>query len=90
MWRRLEVRGKEYALVPTSRFIHAPEYELYWGSPCHMCPYFTYNTDTRWSNCIYMKEAQTHDAPCNGSLREDQRSAVFVPIELAVRLRLEE
>ena len=90
MWRRIEVRGKVYALVPTSLFIHTPEYEIEWGSPCHLCPYFTYNKDTHWSNCAFMRDAQTSDAPCRHSLREYKRSAVFVPLDKAVLLRLEE
>ena len=90
MWRRIEVRGKVYALVPTSLFILTPEYELEWGSPCHLCPFFTYNKDTQWSNCAFMRDAQTSDAPCHASKREDKRSAVFLPIEMAVQLRLEE
>ena len=91
MWRRIEVRGKTYALVPTSLFIHTPGYQVEWGSPCHLCPHFTYNRDTQWSNCLFMKEERARDAPCNQALREeDKRSAVFVPIDVAVMLRLEE
>lgn len=91
MWRRIEVRGKVYALVPTSLFILTPEYALEWGSPCHLCPYFTYNKDTQWSNCAFMqRNANPHDVPCHEALRDDKRSAVFVPLDKAVLLRLEE
>jgi hypothetical protein len=90
MWRRIEVRGKVYALVPTSLFMHTPDYQLEWGSPCHACPYFTYDKESTWSSCSAMQNAQTTDAPCHQRFREDTRSATFVPIELAVQLRLEE
>ena len=90
MWRRIEVDGKVYALVPTSLFIHTPEYEMEWGSPCHLCPYFTYNKDTQWSTCAFMKGANTSNTPCHASHRDDKRSAVFMPLDKAAMLRLEE
>ena len=88
MWRRITVDDKEYALVPTTLFLHHEDYELEWGSPCHLCPHFEYNKNTHWSTCSYVRAEHTRNAPCHADLRTDKRSAVFVPLQLAVELRL--
>jgi hypothetical protein len=92
MWRRITVDDKEYALVPTTLFIHHEDYELEWGSPCHLCPHFVFNPQTKHSNCAYLIRPlikDFSDAPCHADNRlVDKRSAVFVPLRLAVELRL--
>ena len=91
MWRRIKVRGKTYALVPTRLWLHHPDYDTEFGSPCHRCPHFTYSRDNLWSSCSAMSNS-TYDngVPCAQRFRDNKDAAVFVPIELAVQLRLEE